>query len=432
MASAKIVAPRTPERIASIVGSLPLAEAINESISFGLKTPAVNVAGGKDTWSVFNYSLTAAIRNIETHPLGLLFKRLIEYGPHNPDEPEAPASDNRTILSDPECAKCVEFIYSHMINRFKGEIAELLAVKPTIALVKRLQNTEKLPSSLQIYFGDTIQEQRKAKRTELDSVEAWSGFAKGADGLVATEIPKGSKRTQKLFAVCGVIEVKSMYRSSNRIEAQLNHHLERLAGGIKVMGKTWGADSVRVGLLRSTNKTNSKPVFVMVIPSSWKIERKWWWEEKNGKRVMHFPDPSYPIVGDETTEVGRNYWRIKLAWSQEALNQAAYEMTYWYMSQVGKAIYSKKSLPKEWKGMSPEEAGYNAIKMMLYYIPLRIKYFQRPGVTRKQLRRYRQRIDKKATRLYNVYSFGYPLGSEGQEMLWPEDFDDPSHQENRA
>ena len=105
-------------------------------------------------------------------------------------------------------------------------------------------------------------------------------------------------------------------------------------------------------------------------------------------------------------KTGRNHWKITLDWSKEALEQAAYEMTYWYMSQVGTAIYKNKPLPKGWEGMSAEEAGYNAIKMMLYYVMLRY-------ITPQQAQR--------ATKLYNAYSFGYPLAMDAKDMLWPED-----------
>ena len=76
-----------------------------------------------------------------------------------------------------------------------------------------------------------------------------------------------------------------------------------------------------------------------------------------------------------------------------------------YMSQVGDHICKNKPLPKGWEDMTPEEAGYNAIKMMLYYIPLR--YIS-------------ARQERKAIKLYNVYSFGYPLGVDSKEMLWPD------------
>ena len=84
-------------------------------------------------------------------------------------------------------------------------------------------------------------------------------------------------------------------------------------------------------------------------------------------------------------------------------------MTFWYMSQVGKNIYEKKILPRGWEYMTPEEAGYNAIKMMLYFLPLR--YLS-------------ERHKRLAVKLYNVYSFGYALGAASKEMLWPEDFPD--------
>ena len=79
------------------------------------------------------------------------------------------------------------------------------------------------------------------------------------------------------------------------------------------------------------------------------------------------------------------------------------------MSQVGKQVYLNKKKPKSWEYMTSEGAGYNSIKMMLYYVLLR-------DVSGRQ-----KRI---ATRLYNVYCFGYPLGSDSKEMLWPEDFSD--------
>ena len=82
-------------------------------------------------------------------------------------------------------------------------------------------------------------------------------------------------------------------------------------------------------------------------------------------------------------------------------------MTFWYMAQVGQRVYAGKALPKGREGMTPAEAGYNAIKMQLYYMPLR-------PISKRQ--------ERLATRLYNVYSFGYPLGVDSKEMLWPEDF----------
>ena len=147
------------------------------------------------------------------------------------------------------------------------------------------------------------------------------------------------------------------------------------------------------------------------MPSTWKLSREWQSvkEVQEGRvgRKMVFPVPSEPPVETRVKKLEPSLRKITLAWSQEALNQAAYEMTFWYMSQVGRHVYTKSNLPKTWEYMTPEEAGYNAIKQMLYFIPLR--YIS-------------ERQEHLATRLYNVYCFGYPWGVDSKEMLWPEDF----------
>ena len=409
----------TVEKIVRIVGNPHLANSLNHSISEAIESPNVHMGGGRDVWSIFETSLKAAIRDIENHELGKLFRRLIEYGPHNPDDPKAPTSDGETVLSDLECAQSVEFIYSHMINRFKGELAELLAMKPLIRLARDLVDAGELPSNIELFFGDIIQEKR-ARFNGGDSRVQWSGYAKGADGLILCSVSRGTRSGKKRLGICGVIEVKSMHRPVKSLEEQLEHHVDRMAGGLMLSGVEWNPADIVIA--RRPEKKSGEPVFVMVIPSKWKIDRSWSWEQDGDKRVMRFPEPSEPMTQDAVDRLDRNRWKVALAWSQEALNQAAYEMTFWYMSQVGEAIYGSKPLPKGWEGMTPGEAGYNAIKMMLYYIPLRIRYMRPAGLDREQLRRFRRRIDAKATRLYNVYCFGYPLGSDSREMLWPEDF----------
>lgn len=82
-------------------------------------------------------------------------------------------------------------------------------------------------------------------------------------------------------------------------------------------------------------------------------------------------------------------------------------MTFWYMSQAGASILNRRGMPSSWREMTIDEAGYNSVKEMLYHLILR---------------RLSPRHDRIAIRLYNVYSFGYALGCDSKEMLWPEDF----------
>ena len=111
---------------------------------------------------------------------------------------------------------------------------------------------------------------------------------------------------------------------------------------------------------------------------------------------------------------GDNEWCITLRWSAEALAEAAYEMTFWYMEKVGEVIYSK-SVPEGWEEMSPSEAGRNAVKNMLYYAILRCRSI---------------REEQRAIALYNSYGYGYALGmnyknAKGRrEMLWSQGLDE--------
>ncbi len=386
------------DKIASIIGNQPLASAIHRSVTSALDCPFVHLFGGKSVWNVFKQSLDASIRDIGEHPRGKLFRRLIEYGPHHPDHPKALVSDGKTILSDPECGSCVEFIYSHMVNRFKGELAELLALEHCIALVRQLQQEGHLPSGIQLYWGEMVQERRRNRKTSKEYNMRWSSFTKGADGLLVEKIPTQSGKNLGLLKIHGIVEVKSMTCSKKKVLNQINSHILRLSGGVELKRKDYPPNNI--------NFENSSLIRIMVMPSTWKLSRESHSVKNDRGRVIMIPEPSDPPAKAQVEELKSNLWKIRLAWSQEVLNQAAYEMTFWYMSQVGRHVYAEKNLPKGWEYMSSEEAGYNAIKMMLYYFPLR--YISK-------------RHERLATRLYNVYCFGYPLGADSKEMLWPED-----------
>jgi hypothetical protein len=388
---------KTIEKIDSIIHNQPLASAIHKSVASALSCPFIYIFDGNSVWDMFKRSLDAAIRDIEEHPRGKLFRRLIEYGPHHPDDPESLTSDSECTLSDPECGLCVQFIFSHMVNRFKGELAELLSLEPCLELVHQLQNEGVLPKGVNLYWGDMVQERRRTRSIRGKLIARWGSFTKGADGLIIEQMSSQHVNSDYQLKIQGVIEVKSMPLSKKKVLAQINSHISRLNGGVKLRGMIWHNNQISF----------SSVLRIMVVPSTWKLSREWHSVKTNRGRKIVLPEPSEPQIQTRVEEMQPNFWKIILAWSQESLNQAAYEMTFWYMSQVGKHIYAEKSLPKRWEYMTPEEAGYNAIKMMLYYIPLRY-------ITERQARL--------AIKLYNVYSFGYPLGIDSKDMLWPEDF----------
>lgn len=167
-------------KVDSIIHNSLLAEATCRSIESGVINSHVH-GMGKTVWEVFKYSLDAAIRDIETHPRGNLFQRFLDYGPLNPDEPEKLTSDGKTFLSDPECGACIQFIFSHMVNRFKGELAELLAIAPCLELIEQLKGDGIWTKKVELYLGDAIQERRSIK---VYKGSQWGEFTKGADGLI--------------------------------------------------------------------------------------------------------------------------------------------------------------------------------------------------------------------------------------------------------
>ncbi|NWG03562.1 MAG: hypothetical protein HXY44_11975 [Syntrophaceae bacterium] len=393
------------DEIASIVHNRPLASAIYRSVASGLDCPFVHLVSCRTVYELFKRSLDSAIRDIEEHPKGKLFQRLIEYGPHNPDVPESLISDHKTTLSDPECGTCVEFIYSHMVNRFKGELAELLAIDPCIALIQQLRRKGHLPSDVQLFWGEMIQERRKVKTKEGNL--QWGSFTKGADGLLAEEVSDRHSKSFDTLKVLGIVEVKSMSYPMQKVATQINSHIMRLRGGIKLEGKEWTSNHLSVAPINTPKKKKLKLARIMVVPSTWKLSREWHSVKADKGREIVLPEPSETQLQARFEELESNLWKITLPWSVEGLNQASYEMTFWYMSQVGSHVYKNKTFPKGWEYMTPKEAGYNAIKMMLYYIPLR--YIS-------------TRQGRLATRLYNVYCFGYPLGADSKEMLWPDNF----------
>lgn len=403
------MASQPEKKISAIIGNPLLAASVCASISSALRESYIKIAGGNSVWDIFKKSLDAAIRDIEEHPRGRLFRRLLEFGPHDPDAPKAIESDGRGLLSDVECGSAVNFIFSHMVNRFKGELAELLSIEPCATLIKELQKEGRLPSNILLYWGDMIRERRRLGRKQPGK-ESWGSFTKGADGLLVEEVGMG-----KAVVVKGIVEVKSMRKSLSVVIGQIERHSARLKGGIKLGTTEYAEKQVR--------HNKAEILRCIVMPSDWKLSREWHTVKTERGHAIVPGGPNVPPLQTRTEEILRNYWKITLAWSQEAIEQAAYEMTFWYMAQVGKSIYATKPLPKGWEYMTSEEAGYNAIKEKLYYIPLR--YIS-------------ARQEQRAIKLYNIYCFSYPLGVDSREMLWPQDFpntiehDEAYRQSNKA
>jgi hypothetical protein len=346
-----------------------------------------------DSLVIFRKALNASIRSIELHPRGRLFQDFLSKGPYE-NVGEIPEEIIGQRLSDDETASAITFIYSHMVNCFKGAIAELLAVKPCLNLMEQLKRDGTLPDEARLYVGDAVRVHRAKGKGRL----------KGADLYIMIEECKLNAPAS--IVVGGVTEVKSYPTSESRLREQLYRHLKKAEQGLQVEGIDYPAYNIKVGYGK-----DRRVLRFAVVPSSWKLPRSFRYKPTDGCSVLHV-DTGKPLrQDDEVTQTGDNDWRITLRWSKEALAEAAYEMTFWYMGKVGEIIYSKR-VPKGWEKMKPSEAGRNSAKMMLYYAILRCRTI---------------REEQRAIALYNAYGFGYALGmsyknaEKRREMLWPQD-----------
>ncbi len=116
-----------------------------------------------DPLAVFRQALADSIYSIESHPHGKLIQRFLLEGPYERagDIPKE-LVDQR--LSDSESASVIKFIYSHMVNCFKGAIAELLGTQSCLRLLKDLQSRGELPAAARLYIGNAVMIHRKSGR----------------------------------------------------------------------------------------------------------------------------------------------------------------------------------------------------------------------------------------------------------------------------
>jgi CxxC-x17-CxxC domain-containing protein len=354
--------------------------------------------------SIFRQALVASIREIQSDPRGRLFQEFLLKGPYE-HEGAMPPELLGQRLSDEDTTTVIAFIYSHMVNSFKGALAEMLATEPCLHIVRELQAEKRLPREARLYVGDAV----------WAASREGEGFAKGADLHILTA--RRSPKTSPSVAIGGVAEVKSYICRPEVVRRQLDRHIVRAQRGLRVGELVYAPEQITVGW-----KGGREAVRIAVLPAKWKLPRTFSFKHTGGRKFLQvkpgvpknwqpgvLPDPA-----DSVERVGPLEWRVTLCWSKEALDAAAYEMTFWYMEKVGEVLYSN-GVPKGWERMTPAEAGQNAAKMMLYYAILRCRTV---------------RENHCAIALYNSYSFGCALGmnfrnAKGQrQMLWPQDLDE--------
>ncbi|NOT00460.1 MAG: hypothetical protein HOP29_07510 [Phycisphaerales bacterium] len=372
-----------------------LAQDVHAALRAGLKHGAT-FHDGRSALAIFRHALAAAIGRIHEDGRAPLFLRFLSDGPYE-DAGDIPAALRSKRLTDDETTSVIAFIYSHMVNCFKGAITEILAVEPCLHILRKMQREKRVPREARLYVGDAV----------WASASRGAGFAKGGDLHILAE--RRSPKSNRSIVVAGVAEVKSYFCQPDRLRSQLDKHFARARRGLRVGEVAYFPDRITMGWGGSR-----QAVRISILPARWPLPRRFRFEHRDGRKFLHVEAAAPPAPADSMERVGPTEWRVTLRWSKEALVAAAFGMTFWFMEKVGEVIYSA-GVPKDWSEMTPAEAGQNAAKMMLYYAILRCRT---------------AREHQRAIALYNSYGFGCALGMnfrnpEGKrEMLWPQDLDE--------
>jgi ribosomal protein L24 len=270
-----------------------LGKDVKASLDAALTDGAV-FAIGNNPVSIFRQILGESIRSIESHPRGILFQEFLLKGPYE-DVGKIPTELIKKRISDSECAAAITFIYSHMVNCFKGGVTELLAAKACMRHVNQLKKYHRLPAQARLFIGDAVGVALATGR----------GHLKGADMHVLTIEPKANGVT-----VAGVVEVKSYLQSKNKLRGQLEKHIQRAIRGLRVENRVYSAERIKI-----SKRKDQGPIRIMVLPSAWELPRKFWFDESDAGKYLRTA-PGRPMENDDQiVQTGDDEWLIRLRWS---------------------------------------------------------------------------------------------------------------------
>ena len=339
---------------------------------------------------LFRASLEEVIRAVQMMRRFALLKQFIVHGSLLPSW-DTKSKDSQNPLRDDELLNCVNFITGHMVTKFQGELAEILAWQPLKDLTVDLQAKDDLARGGCLVFGDAIR--CRSSRG--------GGSVKGPDALYVTVSPNG------MICIHSIAEVKSGYVRPARLDRQIGGHLAALRRGVSINGKWY--ESRQIG-------EDDRLLVVYVAPSPWPMSRRFHFEPGADGRLLVMDGQNLPpITPPLPSEVRDRVWKVTLAWSHEALRAAAFQLTHGYMAEVGEALAAAGLARTD---MSPGDAGMNDLLHQLH-----IGIFRQQEVEPNKERR------AKTIELYNVLGFGWALGHHFRDedgditMLYPEDLE---------
>jgi hypothetical protein len=350
-----------------VVDNADLVRDIEESLAIA-ESAGVAVAGGLGLRGAFEHALRTSLSTMLDMAGPRLLQRFLVEGPQSDEDIGA--------VTDDEAEACLRLIRARMVNQFKGDLAELLAVGP---VTEWLGAPGDLLSGGKLYWGDTI---RRADGR------------KTADGLLVRKVDHNTS------AVHTIVEVKSVRLPLRELKQQLEAHRNRIGTLRFTVGGETSAVNARV---------DTGVLLAAVLPASWKLPREFKWEHDSstGRRMprsigrIDRVDPPSPAYRD-------GVWRLTLRASVEEIEAAAYAMTQWAIGFLAADVFAQGAHRDESFTVGSDDAR-NRMKHWLHLLGLR------PLTDAGR---------QACTKLHNVYAFGYALSADSRAVLFHKDFDE--------
>lgn len=332
---------------------------------------------------VFQSEMMSVIRAIENRPRFDLLKRFIAHGSLLPSW-EKKFQNSKRCLDDDELADCVNFVTGHMITKFQGKLAEMLAAAPIADQVSKLAGSGKLPPDRDLVFGSAIR-CLPSTRSEIAEIGDAVRGIEGPDAMCIANLPGGR------IEVCLVAEIKSYAVSPARLCKQSDGHLQALRRGAILRDRRIKPQDLCF--------PRKGPIRVFVRPSNWQMTRRFRLvTDSNGVSQVEMEKQVLPAAATQVENLNENARIITLAWSHDALRAAAFRLMHSYMGEIGRALAADPN-ERVRADMSPAEAGENDFRAQLHAAIFRQREAE-PDARRRG----------KTLELYNVLGFGWALG----------------------
>jgi len=387
MCTAKEIADRADIQMLSLGLADDVQQACLSAIRAGVHLPCAETPD-----AIFRYCVERSITDIQNKK-GQLLRDFIVKGPYEKGGP-IPEELKQHRLTDEQTAEAVAFIHSYIVNSFKGRLAEILALRPTVEIL--FAGKKDKSCSVELWFGDTVQ-----------SPSPNSSIKQSSDMHLLHVTPDHVE-------IRALVEVKSYAKSRAAILKQVNHHIERLQLGVTVDSISYTSDQVAFA--------SPQPMVICVVPSKWKLSRQLMSFDDNGRSFFDTESTVPPMSADENKQIG-NDWHVTLRWSEEALASEGYALSFWYIEQLGQLLHGRGLFLD---GSDPATAATERFKAQLFYAYLRAP--KHPNWTPEK-RWFRSKAEQKAIAVSNCYAFGFALGtsfynSRGtREILFVEDLE---------